>query len=168
MKLTQNSLLITILLVVALATAPTWARALENEPMNPSHKTHDYRGRSLVVLDHPDRLPTSIGEHPGELVLTTPVIDVGFAAHEFVVSWNADASAGSAVRIEARAIATVGGAEHASRYYVLANWSPDNHGGSRTSVNDQQDEDGDVQTDTLVLKLASRKLQLKITVFSTS
>ena len=96
----------------------------------------------------------------GETVLLSPEIKAGIAWNQLIVSWNADAPAGSFLRVEASAI-SVG---RATKFYALGNWSPDNKALVRSSVRDQKDADGSVQIDTLVLKRSADAVQIRVTL----
>jgi hypothetical protein len=91
---------------------------------------------------------------------TSPVVDPGFGWDEMVVSWNVEAPAGSGVKIEARAIVE----GRPTKYYTLGLWSVDPARHPRESVAGQADGDGDVQTDTLVLRQPAHGAQLRLTV----
>jgi uncharacterized protein YvpB len=103
----------------------------------------------------------SKGERVDETVLTSPVIRTRFVWDELVVSWNAIVPPGCGMRIEARALYS----DHATEFYILGYWSEDTAEQPRESVNGQKDEDGEVQTDTLILKRSTDHLQLRISLF---
>jgi len=67
---------------------------------------------------------------------------------EAVVSWNVKNPVGGRLRIEASA--SLDG--RSTDWYVIADWCADPSRSPRQSVKDQADADGDVDTDTLVLK----------------
>ncbi|MBI3418089.1 MAG: C39 family peptidase [Verrucomicrobia bacterium] len=94
-----------------------------------------------------------------EVVLTSPVIRAPAAWDELVLSWNASAPPGTWLHFEARGV----GAQHATRFYSLGIWTEDDTKATRESVNGQRDDDGDVKTDTLVLKHARDQVQLQVT-----
>jgi Peptidase_C39 like family len=93
-----------------------------------------------------------------ETVLTSPELDAGFAWNELIVSWNCTTNV--ALTAEARAIAEPG----PTRWFNMGRWSANPVGGLRTSVNDQRDNFGRVETDTLVLAKPARKAQVRITL----
>ena len=64
------------------------------------------------------------------------------------------------LKVEARAIS----ATHTSRWYVMGLWSGDPRLHPRESVRRQNDEDGKVDTDTLILKRAADRFQLRLTM----
>lgn len=100
----------------------------------------------------------------GETVLLSPKIPAGISWNELIVSWNADAPAGTFLKVEACAIS----ADHTTKFYSLGNWSPDNKIFPRTSVTHQKDDDGDVKTDTLVLTHPSDSVQIRVTLGGTN
>jgi hypothetical protein len=65
-----------------------------------------------------------------------------------------------ALTVEARAFRPEG----PTRFYTLGRWSADPTLGPRASVPGQKDEDGEVQTDTLVLKRLAFDFQLRLTL----
>jgi hypothetical protein len=77
-----------------------------------------------------------------------------------VVSWNAEAPRGTGLKIDARAVS----AGHSTDFYTLGFWADDTAEQQRESVTGQQDEDGDVRTDTLVLKKPVERVQLRVTL----
>jgi hypothetical protein len=82
------------------------------------------------------------------------------SANEIVVSWNMDTKPEAGVAIEIRA--KIG--ERWTKYYHLGHWSQSGNGFPRESVKGQKDADGDVATDTLVLKQHTTTVQLRLTV----
>jgi Peptidase_C39 like family len=98
------------------------------------------------------------GEISGETVLISPEIATPNAWNELVVSWNVPA--GVDLKVEARGIYP----DHATKFYTLGLWSDDPSRHPRESVKGQQDADGDVRTDTLVLKQLTTKAQLRLTL----
>ncbi|MCX6908071.1 MAG: C39 family peptidase [Verrucomicrobia bacterium] len=101
----------------------------------------------------------SAGGTAVETVITSPEIRSPNAWDEVVVSWNAESPSGCGLKFEARAIYT----ERTTKYYCLGVWSEDEAKVPRESVNGQRDADGDVKTDTLVLKRPAQCVQLRIT-----
>jgi hypothetical protein len=91
-------------------------------------------------------------------VQTSPEIDPGLNWDELVVSWNADTSAGSYLRVEARVVYP----DRATKFFVMGLWSPDTAVHPRESVVKQKDDDGNVLTDTLVMKRAGGKAQVRV------
>ena len=100
----------------------------------------------------------------GETVLLSPEIKPAMAWNELVVSWNANAPAGTYLTIEARALLPDHLLpDHITKFYTLGRWSPDNRAFRRTSVPGQKDPDGNVETDTLILKNLARAVQIHVT-----
>lgn len=96
----------------------------------------------------------------GETVLLSPKIKAGISWNELIVSWNADAPAGTFLKVEACAVLP----DHTTKFYSLGNWSSDNKVFARTSVVNQKDNDGDVKTDTLVLTHPAEATQIRVTL----
>lgn len=100
----------------------------------------------------------------GATVLTSREIDSPIPWNELIVSWNANAPAGTYLMIEASAILP----GHVTKFYTLGRWSLDARLFKRTSVGGQKDGDGDVDTDTLVLRQLARSVRLRITLGGTN
>jgi Peptidase_C39 like family len=103
----------------------------------------------------------SDGPHANQVVLISPELKTPIQWDDLVISWNAVTPRGTGLQIEARAIYP----GRATRYYTLGYWSEDPAGQRRESVTGQKDEDGDVKTDTLLLKLPADRLQLRVSLF---
>ncbi len=99
-----------------------------------------------------------------ETILLSPKIESAIAWNELIVSWNADAPAGTFLKIEARAILP----DHKTVYYTMGRWSPDNQAFPRTSVAGQKDADARVETDTLVLNELAGAAQIRVTLGGTN
>lgn len=100
----------------------------------------------------------------GSAVWLSPVINTVAPWNELVVSWNADAPAGTWLQIEARALLP----GRATKFYVMGRWTRDNQPFPRASVPGQQDADGDVQVDTLVLHQLAANAQVRLTLGGTN
>ncbi len=100
----------------------------------------------------------------GAVVLLSPKIESKILWNELIVSWNADAPAGTFLKIEARAVLP----DHETKFYTLGEWSPDNQMFPRTNVRGQQDADGRVDTDTLILNQLAKAAQIRLTLGGTN
>lgn len=120
--------------------------------------TLDRRGRAFIGLS--DFAAFTREEAGDEVTLTSPELPSDVNANEVVVSWNAQTPSGTGVKLEARACAD----GKFTKYYTLGLWSKDGGSYPRVSVNGQKDEDGNVLTDTLVLKKPAQKVQLRVTL----
>ena len=100
----------------------------------------------------------------GETVLLSPEIPARIPWNELIVSWNADAPIGTFLKLEACASSP----GHNTKFYTIANWSPDGKVFPRTSVHGQQDADGNVDTDTLILNQTAETAQLRVTLGGTN
>jgi len=120
----------------------------------------DPRGSQFIGWRTLSSFKTTPGNRPGEIVLTSPKIISRIDWDELVASWNLNSSANNYLKIEARAIYP----DHTTKYYVLGLWSGDPAKHPRESVRNQKDDDGDVATDTLILKRPGRRLQLRLTL----
>ena len=90
----------------------------------------------------------------------SPEIQPPGAWNELVVSWNAVAPPGTCLEIKAAGIYP----DKKTKSYSLGRWSEDPSRFPRESVRDQLDENGEVQTDTLVLKTPAEKTRLIVSV----
>ncbi len=81
-------------------------------------------------------------------------------ANEIIVSWNMDTKPEAGIAVEIRA--KLG--ERWTKYYHLGYWSKSGQGFRKESVKGQKSADGDVETDTLVLKQRTTMVQLRLTV----
>lgn len=100
----------------------------------------------------------------GETVLLSPEIKARMSWNELVVSWNANMPAGTFLTIEASAIHP----GHETKFYTLGQWSLDNEVFARSSVRGQNDADGRVDTDTLVLTQPAGATQIRVTLGGTN
>jgi hypothetical protein len=100
----------------------------------------------------------------GETVLLSPPIKSHIRWNELIASWNAGAPDGTFVKVEASA--TLPG--HVTKFYTMAEWSPDGQIFPRQSVRGQKDADGNVDTDTLILNQPAKAVQLRVTLGGTN
>jgi Peptidase_C39 like family len=100
----------------------------------------------------------------GETVLLSPKIKSAIDWNQLIVSWNADAPAGTFLKVEARAFLP----DHQTKFFTMGLWSPDNKTFPRTSVRRQKDADGKVDTDTLILSQLANAAQLRVTLGGTN
>ena len=100
----------------------------------------------------------------GATVLLSPPIPSPIPWNQVIVSWNANAPAGTFLDVEACGIA----AGKRTKFYTLGRWSTDGVIFPRTSVRGQRDGDGTVNTDTLVLPRLADAVQLRVTLGGTN
>src|SRR4051812_39417583 len=93
-------------------------------------------------------------------VMTSPVIKSPIAWNEFVLSWNASTPSGTWIQLDVQAI----GPTHKTKFYTMGIWSEDADKHERTSVRGQNDDDGKVNADTLVLKEKASALQIRVLI----
>ncbi len=124
----------------------------------------DPRGSQFIGWRSVSSFTTTPGSRPGEIVLTSPEIIARIDWNELVASWNTANSADNQLTVEVRAIHP----DHTTKYYTLGRWSSDPVRHPRESVLHQKDDDGDVATDTLVLKRPCRRLQIRLTLGSST
>lgn len=100
----------------------------------------------------------------GEAVWLSPKLKTEMNWNELIVSWNADAPAGTWLKIEASAVLT----NHSTKFYVMGLWTRDDQPFPRTSVSHQKDGDGDVKVDTLTLSQCAAAAQIRLTLGGTN
>lgn len=118
------------------------------------------RGGQFIGFDHFSAFESSRGSRLGEVVLTSTVIDARINWDELVASWNAEVPDDTYLKVEVRALYIEG----PTKYYTMGLWSSNPARYPRESVPDQKDEDGDVSTDTLILKRPAKRLQVRVTL----
>ena len=111
--------------------------------------------RGALVFDAPNA-----ARHDGELVAQaiSPELLPGFPVYEVIPSWNADTPELS--RIEMFLRAKSGG--EWSCWFALGEWCSGSASFRRRSIDGQDDADGTVKTDTLVLASPAEALQMRV------
>ncbi len=120
----------------------------------------DTRGGQFIGFKSFSAFEQSPGAHVGEIVLTSPEIVASINWDQLIASWNAETPESAYLKIEARAIYPAG----PTKYYTMGLWSANPSLYPRESVLNQKDDDGDVATDTLILKRPSDRLQVRLTL----
>ena len=120
----------------------------------------DARGIQFVPFASLAGFKRSRGAQPNEVVLTSKEIHARIRADELIASWNAHLPPGSYLKVETRAW----NSDHATAWYCLGLWSNEPELHPRESVRGQRDADGYVDTDTLILRKASERFQLRLTL----
>jgi len=100
----------------------------------------------------------------GESVWLSPELKTDSQWNELVVSWDADAPAGTWLKVEASAVLP----DHSTKFYVMGLWTRDNLPFPRASVSGQKDGDGDVKVDTLTLFQYASATQVRLTLGGTN
>ena len=95
-----------------------------------------------------------------EVVKKFTAIDAGIPFNEMIASWNIEQAQSAAIKIEVRAH----GEGFDTKWYTMAEWALDDNAGPRASVKGQRDENGTVDTDTLVLKKQGKTLDVQVTL----
>lgn len=98
----------------------------------------------------------------GAIILTSQVIKSPIEWNEFVLSWNAVTPPGTSVKLEVQALQQ----GHNTKWYTMGIWSTDSKK-ERTSIGGQDDDDGVVKADTLVLNKKAAGVQVRVTLQST-
>ena len=120
----------------------------------------DARGGQFIGFKGFSAFTKTPGSYDGETVLTSPYIVACINWDELIASWNAETPEGAYLKIEARAIYPSG----PTKYYTMGLWSVNTNHYPRESVLHQKDADGDVSTDTLMLKRPCERLQIRLTL----
>ena len=118
----------------------------------------EHRGAQFIALDDFSSFYRSTTN--GVTTLISPEIRSAIAWKELVLSWNADAPSNSWINFEVRGFYK----PRVTRYFTMAKWSPTRERLPRTSIKDQRDEDGYVDTDTLIFRYPCDAFQLRITM----
>ena len=125
--------------------------------------SHQSQFSRFVGVENFSKFNRSKNEN-GETVLLSPKINAHIPWNELIVSWNADAPAGTFVNLKASAISR----GQPTKFYTVANWSPDEKIFPRTSVRGQKDADGNVDTDTLISNQLADAAQIRVTLGGTN
>ena len=129
-------------------------------PMSSKSEKLDARGIQFVGFRSFSGFKKSSGEQPGATMLTSREIRAHISWDELIASWNAEMPPSTYLKIEARALHP----DHATKWFVLGLWSGDPALHPRESVRRQKDEDGNVDTDTLILERPVERFQLRLTL----
>jgi hypothetical protein len=129
-------------------------------PMIPQSAAVDARGNQFIAWKSFSAFKKSAGEHDGETALTSPEIRARIRWNELIASWNAEMPAPAYLKIEVRALYP----SHATKWYTMGLWSGDPPIHPRESVRRQKDDDGNVDTDTLILPQPAEHFQLRLTL----
>src|SRR5260370_23960859 len=117
----------------------------------------------FIGLDSFSKFARSTNER-GETVLRSPVIRSAMDWNELIVSWNAAAAPGTFLQLEASADY----AGHATKFYSWGLWSPDSASFQRASAGRQKDDDGEMATDTLILRQPANAARIRVTLGGTN
>src|SRR6266404_5755236 len=137
--MTNKTIFAIATLLLLLDTAVLCASAGEREPMRSNFS-------SFTALNNFTSFTRRQNENGGT-VLLSPAIESHIMWNQLIVSWNASATAGAFLKMEAAATSN----GHQTRFYIIADWSPEGAIFPRASVRGQQDDAGRVDTDTLVM-----------------
>lgn len=121
--------------------------------------TAEHRGNLFLGWDDFSRFRLELNR-PGEAILTSPEIPTAIAWNELVASWNLDCPVGAYFEAEVCGLYP----DKATRFYSLGLWSRAAPRHPRQSRRNQQDADGEVRTDTLLLFRPCDRLQLRLTL----
>jgi hypothetical protein len=117
----------------------------------------------FIGLTHFASFTKSTNANVSEVWLS-PELSTAASWNELIVSWNADAPAGTWLQVEARALY----AGHATKFYIMGRWTRDNLPFPRASVPGQRDADGEVQVDTLVLTQPATNVEVRLILGGTN
>lgn len=102
--------------------------------------------------------PADHDDHDTRIVLLSPPMVPGGAVCEVIPSWGAQTPPGSWIEIQLGARI----ADRWSRWYRLARWDSAATASQRTSFDAQRDADGEVATDTFVLRQPADALRVRV------
>jgi uncharacterized protein YvpB len=106
----------------------------------------------------------SMNRTNGAVSVTSPEIEPPMFWDELVVSWNVESGPGVVVRVEASAVTTNG---EPTRFYRLADWTPDNLAEPRRSPPEERDAYGRIDVDTLRLTRPAKAARVRVTLEKT-
>jgi hypothetical protein len=105
-----------------------------------------------------DRSTCDLQSKPGKKVLMLPTVTSHTPWDQLIVSWNADAPKSTSMEVWVR-----GGDLHSwTHWYCMGDWSAAGPPAVRTSRKGQKDADGQVKTDTLILKHCVSCFQVRV------
>lgn len=122
----------------------------------------DARGNQFIGFSRFGVFEKSRGQRSTDLVLTSPVIVGRIKADQIVASWNAAMPSNTWLEVEVRGLYP----NRSTKFYNMGVWSEDPEYHPRESVRGQKDDDGNVLTDTLLLKEPCERFQLRVTLHS--
>ncbi len=122
------------------------------------------RGVQFLPFKSFSAFTKSAGSNVNEFVLTSPEIRTRIRWDELIASWNAELEPEAYLKVEGRAIYP----DRATKWFKLGLWSVDPSQHPRQSIKKQRDTDGDVDTDTLILREPAERLQVRLTLGTTS
>jgi len=128
--------------------------------MNANGDTFDARGIQFIPFRTFGTFIRTTGTNANTAIFTSPEVRTRISWDELIVSWNAELASGTSLKVEARAIYS----DRTSKWFNLGLWSTNPARNPRASVKGQKDNDGDVDTDTLMLKQPTDKLQVRVTL----
>jgi hypothetical protein len=122
--------------------------------------TIDHRGIQFISFTNLSAFEKSLDSSGCTDVLVSQAINPGIKWDELIVSWNASMTSNSWLKVEARAFH----GDAVTKFFNLGEWSSDRALTPRRSALNEKDEEGHVSTDTLILKSAADRVQLRITI----
>jgi hypothetical protein len=131
-------------------------------PMNLSATPPATRGCQFIPFNSFASFTQSPGTNVHETILTSPEIQTRIRWDELIASWNVEMKSAAALRVEVRAVYP----DHTTKWFAMGLWSADPQKHPRKSVRGQRDADGDVDTDTLVLKQPAERVQIRVILSS--
>ena len=126
--------------------------------------THDHANYSRITAVTDFSQFTRSQTNGGEIVLLSPEIKSPIDWNQLILSWNVKSTAGTFLKVEARAIQL----GHTTKFFSWGRWSPDDKTFSRYSITNQKDTDGDVRADTLALNQLAGAVQIRLTLGGTN
>jgi len=118
----------------------------------------EHRGCAFVGWTNFTEWSSITNAQSADRVLISPEVALPFAGDEVIPSWNAVTSADNEMEVRVRAIYP----GRSSQFYQLGRWTSEPGQFPRASIRNQRDNDGEVQTDTLILKEPSARLQVEV------
>lgn len=110
----------------------------------------------LVAME-PNAMFPSKGQ---EIVKVYRDVKSGIPFREMIASWNVEPAKSAALKVEVRAH----GDGFDSKWYTMGQWALEDNTAPRESVKGQNDENGTVDTDTLILKKDGKSIDVQVTL----
>lgn len=120
----------------------------------------EYRGNVYLAMTPDAKWTIETSDDGNRRIMLSPEVKAPISGNEAILSWNTSNNEGVGLEFEVRAVYP----DKTTKWYHLGKWSKEGGAFPRASLKGQKDADGDVQTDTLVLKQPTDTYQFRITL----
>jgi len=118
----------------------------------------DPRGLQFIPFKSFSHFTSEPGTNENITILTSLEISTCVQWDELIASWNVESQPGAGIRVEVRAIYP----DRKTKWFSMGEWSVDPKLQPRTSLREQKDSDGNVDTDTLQLTQHADRVQVRV------